>query len=261
MLLLPEVVEKPIRKVEEETLPVKIEPHMKARKCELAVGTRENTVAGGTIVMDCGPNYLVVLDAPYESNTPLPIPIPGQATTVGAAVGYQVLWPTHLVNLSTKFIKGSHIGKRQKTTENDLKIGENPQDINNFDALVGLMLNEGKAQGVESLKLEWVRQQRKNRSRLIANRLMHAKRADYIFIPYNPDFHWVLVALDMRTMTAYYLDPMQKATMALRIHPPEKQRSSKREPTWVKVVMPSFQSSKSCRSHFDDSHKFSSHDK
>ena len=78
---------------------------LKARKCELAVGTRENTMAGGTIVMDCGPNYVVVLDAPYESNTPLPIPIPGQATTIGAAVGYQVLWPTHLVNLSTKFIQ------------------------------------------------------------------------------------------------------------------------------------------------------------
>ena len=78
---------------------------MKARKCELAVGTRENTVAGGTIVMDCGPDYLVFLYAPYESNTPLPIPIPGQATTIGAAVGYQVLWPSHLVNLSTKFIK------------------------------------------------------------------------------------------------------------------------------------------------------------
>ncbi|RVW62898.1 hypothetical protein CK203_059763 [Vitis vinifera] len=200
------VVEKPIHKVEEETLPVKIEPHMKARKCELAVGTRENTVAGGTIVMDCGPNYLVVLDAPYESNTPLLIPIPAQATTVGAAVGYQVLWPTHLVNLSTKLIKGSQKGKRQKTTENELKIGENPQDINNFDALVGLMLNEGKTQGVE-----------------------------------------VLVALDMRTMTAYYLDLMQKqpcddlkeiVNMALRIHPPEKQRSSKRKPTWVKVVCP-----------------------
>ncbi|XP_059596859.1 uncharacterized protein LOC132254681 [Vitis vinifera] len=307
LLLLPEVVEKPIRKVEEETLPVKIEPHMKARKCELAVGTRENTVAGGTIVMDCGPNYLVVLDAPYESNTPLPIPIPGQATTVGAAVGYQVLWPTHLVNLSTKFIKGSQKGKRQKTTENDLKIGENPQDINNFDALVGLMLNEGKAQGVEvpndvfgeSFKTFLMKEDmdmiisfkevsancviyyiwhlqkklsdarlterfafinpalvskagmgettKENRSRLIANRLMHAKCADYIFIPYNPNFHWVLVALDMRTMTAYYLDPIQKqpcddlkeiVNMALRIHPPEKQRSSKREPTWVKVVCP-----------------------
>ncbi|RVW87691.1 hypothetical protein CK203_057234 [Vitis vinifera] len=300
LLLLPEVVEKPIRKVEEDTLPVKIEPHMKARKCELVVGTRENTVAGGTIVMDCGPNYLVVLDAPYESYTPLPIPIPGQATTVGAAVGYQVLWPTHLVNLSTKFIKGSHKGKRQKTTENDLKIGENPQDINNFDALVGLMLNEGKAQALVS-KVGMGETTKKNRSRLIANRLMHAKRVDYIFIPYNPDFHRVLVALDMRTMTAYYLDPMQKqpcddlkeiVNMALRIHPLEKQRSSKREPTWVKVVcprqlgsvecgyyvmrymkdiivdpsllstkMPSFQSSKSCRSHFDDSHKFSSHDK
>ena len=78
---------------------------MNARKCELAVGTRENTVAGGTIVMDCDPSYLVVLDAPYESNTPLPSPIPGQATTVGAVVGYQVLWPTYLVNLSTKFIQ------------------------------------------------------------------------------------------------------------------------------------------------------------
>lgn len=28
---------------------------------------------------------------------------------------------------------------------------------------------------------------KENRSRLIANRLMHAKRADYIFIPYNPE--------------------------------------------------------------------------
>ncbi|KAL6347444.1 hypothetical protein AAG906_025159 [Vitis piasezkii] len=124
LLLLPEVVEKPIRKVEEETLPVKIEPHMKARKCELAVGTRENTMAGGTIVMDCGPNYLVVLDAPYESNTPLPIPIPGQATTVGAAMGYQVLWPTHLVNLSTKFIKSkkscrSHFDNSHKFSSHD----------------------------------------------------------------------------------------------------------------------------------------------
>ena len=62
-------------------------------------------MASGTIVMDCGSNDLVVLDAPYESNTPLPIPIPSQTTTVGAVVGYQVLWPTHLVNLSTKFIK------------------------------------------------------------------------------------------------------------------------------------------------------------
>ncbi|RVW78576.1 hypothetical protein CK203_049758 [Vitis vinifera] len=282
LLLLPEVVEKPIRKVEEETLPVKIEPHMKARKCELAVGTRENTVAGGTIVMDCGPNYLVVLDAPYESNTPLPIPIPGQATTVGAVVGYQVLWPTHLVNLSTKFIKGSKKGK-EKTTENDLKIGENPQDINNFDALVGLMLNEGKAQGVEvpndvfgeSFKtflmkedMDMIISFKEVSANCVIYYIWHLQkklsdaRLTERFAFINPalvskagmgettkenSFHWVLVALDMRTMTAYYLDPMQKqpcddlkeiVNMALRIHPPEKQRSSKREPTWVKVVCP-----------------------
>ncbi|RVX18196.1 hypothetical protein CK203_004041 [Vitis vinifera] len=135
-----------------------------------------------------------------------------------------------VIGVATPQSDGSHKGKRQKTTENDLKIGENPQDINNFDALVGLMLNEGKAQGTYRKKLSDARlterfafinpalvskagmgeTTKENRSRLIANRLMHAKRADYILIPYNLDFHWVLVALDMRTMTAYYLDPMQK---------------------------------------------------
>ncbi|RVX11382.1 hypothetical protein CK203_019588 [Vitis vinifera] len=49
-------------------------PQSMQENVELAIRTKENIVAGGTIVMDCGPNYLVALDAPYESNTPLPIP-------------------------------------------------------------------------------------------------------------------------------------------------------------------------------------------
>eukprot|EP00261_Vitis_vinifera_P034165 XP_019075408.1 PREDICTED: uncharacterized protein LOC109122598 [Vitis vinifera] len=160
--------------------------------------------------MDCGPNYLVVLDAPYESNTPLPIPIPRQATTVGAAVGYQVLWPTHLVNLSTKFIKGSHKGKRQKTTENDLKIGENPQDINNFDALVGLMLNEGKTQGVEVPNDVFGKSFKTFLMKEDMDMIISFKEVSANCVIYYICFHWVLVALDMRTMTTYYLDPMQK---------------------------------------------------
>ncbi|KAL6315884.1 hypothetical protein AAG906_013226 [Vitis piasezkii] len=60
-------------------------------------------------------------------------------------------------------------------------------------------------------------------------------------------FHWVLVALEMKKMIAYYLDPMARqpcddlkdiVNMAMRINPPEKQKTSKREPTWVKVVCP-----------------------
>ena len=70
------------------------------RKCQLAVSRKENIVAGGTIVRECGPNYLVVVDAPYEPNTSLPIPIPNDITTIGEAVGYEVLWPAHLVILS-----------------------------------------------------------------------------------------------------------------------------------------------------------------
>eukprot|EP00261_Vitis_vinifera_P040777 XP_019082020.1 PREDICTED: uncharacterized protein LOC109124335 [Vitis vinifera] len=71
------------------------------RKCELAMGTKENKVGGGTIILECGPNYLVVVDVPYDANTRLPIPILGQTTTIGAAIGYQVLWPAHLVNIHT----------------------------------------------------------------------------------------------------------------------------------------------------------------
>lgn len=70
-----------------------------------------------------------------------------------------------------------------------------------------------------------------------------------MLIPYNPDFHWVLVALEMKKMIAYYLDPMacqpcddlkDIVNMAMRINPPEKQKTSKREPTWVKVVVSTY---------------------
>ena len=69
-------------------------------KCQLAVTRKENIVAGGTIVRECGPNYLVVVDASYEPNTALPIPIHSEFATIGTTLGYEVLWPAHLVILS-----------------------------------------------------------------------------------------------------------------------------------------------------------------
>ena len=64
------------------------------------MGRNENIVAGGTIVRECDLNYLVVVDAPYKPNTSLPIPIFVEIATVGRVVGYEVMWPTHLVILS-----------------------------------------------------------------------------------------------------------------------------------------------------------------
>ena len=46
------------------------------KKCQLVVSRKENIVASGTIVRECRPNYLVVVDASYKPNTLLPIPIP-----------------------------------------------------------------------------------------------------------------------------------------------------------------------------------------
>ena len=67
----------------------------------MAIGTKENVVVVGTIILECGVNFLVVVDASYEPNAPLPVPIPNQITTIGEAHVYQVLWPAQMVSLTT----------------------------------------------------------------------------------------------------------------------------------------------------------------
>ncbi|KAL6348548.1 hypothetical protein AAG906_013168 [Vitis piasezkii] len=231
-LLLPEAVDKPIRKVEDVTPPEAIEPQKKVRKCELATGTKENIVAGGTIILECGPNYLVVVDAPYDSSAPLPIPIPGQTTTVGAAIGYQA----------------SKKAKKQKVNEVEVKSkGEKPQDMKIFETLVGLMLSTSRAYPInfpedvfgESFKtfmmkedMEMIISSKEVSSNCILyyiwhlhRKLIDAKQANDMFCQSNiglksgageearktgQGFHWVLVALEMKKMIAYYLDPMAR---------------------------------------------------
>ena len=67
----------------------------------MALGTKENVVVASTIVLECGVNFLVVVDTSYEPNAPLLVPIPNQITTIGEALGYQVLWPAQMVSLTT----------------------------------------------------------------------------------------------------------------------------------------------------------------
>ena len=67
----------------------------------MAIETKENVVAAGTIILECGVNFLVVVDASYEPNAPLLMSIPYQITTIGEALGYQVLWSAQTVSLTT----------------------------------------------------------------------------------------------------------------------------------------------------------------
>ncbi|KAL6327791.1 hypothetical protein AAG906_025619 [Vitis piasezkii] len=216
-LLLPEAVDKPIRKVEDVTPPEAIEPQKK-----------ENIVAGGTIILECGPNYLVVVDAPYDSSAPLPIPIPGQTTIVGAAIGYQVLWPTDLVIIRTPIL-ASKKAKKQK--------------VNEVETLVGLILSTSRTHPInflddvfgESFKtfmmkedMEMIISSKEVSSNCILyyiwhlhRKLIDAKQANDMLLSIQiglkswngrgskeNSFHWVLVALEMKKMIAYYLDPM-----------------------------------------------------
>ncbi|RVW13108.1 hypothetical protein CK203_108685 [Vitis vinifera] len=126
-----------------------VTPHSDVRKCELAMGIKENKVGGRTIILECGPNYLVVADVPYDASAPLPIPIPGQTTTVGATIGYQVLWLAHLVSIHTPVLVTSKKGNKQTVNEVEVKFkSEKPQDIKNFEALVGLMLATSRTEPI-----------------------------------------------------------------------------------------------------------------
>ncbi|RVW80694.1 hypothetical protein CK203_053927 [Vitis vinifera] len=71
------------------------------RKCQLAIRTKKIIFVGGTTILKCGVNFLVIVDAPYKPNTSLPIPIPGQITNVGNAIRYKVLWPAKMVIMAT----------------------------------------------------------------------------------------------------------------------------------------------------------------
>lgn len=73
------------------------------------MGSREHIVAHGTMYERTGPlekihtvslgsaNVRVSIDFVIVEDALLPIPIPGEAATVGEALGYQVAWPKNLV--------------------------------------------------------------------------------------------------------------------------------------------------------------------
>ncbi|KAL5843150.1 hypothetical protein ACOSQ4_009108 [Xanthoceras sorbifolium] len=50
---------------------------------------------------------------------------------------------------------------------------------------------------------------RDERAQAVASFLQKATGTRFIFMPYNPGFHWILVVIDMETMTSYYLDSLR----------------------------------------------------
>lgn len=73
------------------------------------MGNRENIVARGTVYETTGPNEVihsvplgegnvrVSIDVVLVNDALLPIPIAGEITILGHAMGYQVAWPKKLV--------------------------------------------------------------------------------------------------------------------------------------------------------------------
>ncbi|KAL6321683.1 hypothetical protein AAG906_031192 [Vitis piasezkii] len=244
-----------------------VTPHSDVRKCELAMGTKENKVGGGTIILECGPNYLVVVDVPYDASAPLPIPILDKLLLLGCN------WLPSFVASSFGQHPYSASKKGKKETVNEVEVkskSEKPQDVKNFESLVGLMLASSRAQPIdfpndvfgESFKtflmkedMDMIISSKEVSSNCILFYICGMGEGSKENITFTPNvnmvyvsyFHWVLVALEMKRMIAYYLDPMASqpcddlkeiVNMAIRINPPEKQKTSKREPTWVKVVCP-----------------------
>ncbi|KAK2657275.1 hypothetical protein Ddye_010327, partial [Dipteronia dyeriana] len=49
-------------------------------------------------------------------------------------------------------------------------------------------------------------------SRMVVKSLENAYQSRYVFIPYNPRYHWILVVIDMLNMQIYYLDSLNGET-------------------------------------------------
>ncbi|RVW82878.1 hypothetical protein CK203_038387 [Vitis vinifera] len=143
------------------------------------------------------------------------------------------------------------IQERKEQKENEVEVkskGEKAQDIKNFEALVGLMLSTSRVHPVnfpddvfgESFKtflmkedMDMIISSKEVSSNCILYYIWHLHRKlidgkqveQYVFV--NPAL-----------VSQAGMGEGRKENRAIRINPPEKQKTSKREPTWVKVVCP-----------------------
>ncbi|TXG66609.1 hypothetical protein EZV62_007884 [Acer yangbiense] len=106
------------------------------------------------------------------------------------AIGYHILWPKELiVDDSINVVFEKHESKYAK-------------GIQDFE---GLSLIEMKVVGGNHLLL-CIRNDK--RACYIVERLQGSGQNQILLMPYNPGFHWVLVAIDKATLTVYYLDSL-----------------------------------------------------
>ncbi|RVW94967.1 hypothetical protein CK203_040116 [Vitis vinifera] len=176
LVLQPVVAEKPMFKMIEEPQPPEPPLKHKVIKCKLAVERKGNVVA-----TDAG----------------LPFPNPYEIINVGDAIGFELDWPTSLVIIKTEHPQVLDKGKK-KIVKTPIIRKSKPQNhsiIKNFQKFVDGCL------GFSTPQIE-------KRAQLLSKRLMEFQDAKYVFIPYNPDFHWVLVVIEPRKMIVHYLDPM-----------------------------------------------------
>ncbi|RVW57990.1 hypothetical protein CK203_113333 [Vitis vinifera] len=176
LVLQPVVAEKPMFKMIEEPQPPEPPLKHKVIKCKLAVERKGNVVA---------------------TDARLPFPNPYEIINVGDAIGFELDWPTSLVIIKTEHPQVLDKGKK-KIVKTPIIRKSKPQNhsiIKNFQKFVDGCL------GFSTPQIE-------KRAQLLSKRLMEFQDAKYVFIPYNPDFHWVLVVIEPRKMIVHYLDPM-----------------------------------------------------
>lgn len=161
------------RVITEDNMPSSPGPRQKVKKskqCKLAVGSREHIVAHGTMFERVGPhetihtvllgpdNVRVSVDVVIVEDALLPIPIPGEAATIGETLGYQLAWPKKLVlvdyegnlgivgskgNLGIAGSKGASKNREEvgnEATSKNVACEKNLESIRSFTSLVKHLL-------------------------------------------------------------------------------------------------------------------------
>ncbi|KAI8543010.1 hypothetical protein RHMOL_Rhmol08G0185500 [Rhododendron molle] len=229
-----------------------------SKQCKLAVGFIENIVAHGRMyervssdetihTLPLGElNVRVCVDFVIIPHALLPIPIPGDTTTIGEVVGYELAWPKNLVLVNDEGAS-KHLPKQaNKRASEHVQVSANEATSKNVDSdkyLESIQLFASYAalmeyedtmfiileKGIFGVKLEF------SLTREDMEFIFQFKALSLSCIMLYIRYHWMLAVIDLSSATIYYFDSIySKINVNLQLII-EIKGNKRRNPDW-KVV-------------------------
>ncbi|KAF7150098.1 hypothetical protein RHSIM_Rhsim02G0154800 [Rhododendron simsii] len=210
-----------------------------SKQCKLAMGSIENIVAHGRMyervssdetihTLPLGElNVRVYVDFVIIPHVLLPIPIPGDATSVGESVGYELAWPKNLVLVNDEGAL-KHLPKQANRALEYVQVSANEATSKNVDSnkyLESIQLFASYAAIMEYEDTMFI----------ILEKGIFGVELEFSLIREDMEYHWMFAVIDLSSAIIYYFDSIySKINVNLQLII-ETKGNRRRNPDW-KVV-------------------------